>query len=63
MTWENGTFTDIFFGQFYFKRTRWRDSLGLSGGDDMGISLGSMKDRKEEDEDEEVFLKVGLLTG
>lgn len=41
----------------------WSDSLGLSGGDDRGISLGSMKDRKEEDEDEEAFLQVGLLTG
>lgn len=29
----------------------------------MGISLGSMKERKEEDEDEEAFLPVGLLTG
>lgn len=37
-------------------------SLGLCGGDDMGINLGSMKDRKEEEEDEEVFLPVGLLT-
>ncbi len=36
--------------------------LGLCGGDDMGINLGSMKDRKEEEEDEEVFLPVGLLT-
>lgn len=37
-------------------------SLGLCGGDDMGINLGSMKDRKEEEEDVEVFLPVGLLT-
>lgn len=36
--------------------------LGLCGGDDMGINLGSMKDRKEEEEDVEVFLLVGLLT-
>ena len=35
------------------------DSLGLCGGDDMGINLGSMKDRKEEEE--EVLLPVGLL--
>lgn len=36
-------------------------SLGLCGGDDMGINLGSMKDRKEEEEDEEGLLQVGLL--
>ena len=35
-------------------------SLGLCGGDDMGINLGSMNDMKEEVE--EVFLPVGLLT-
>ncbi len=35
-------------------------SLGLCGGDDMGINLGSMKDRKEEEEDEEGLLQVGL---
>lgn len=29
----------------------------------MGINLGSIKERKEEDEDEEAFLPVGLLTG
>lgn len=28
----------------------------------MGINLGSMKDRKEEEEDGEMFLPVGLLT-
>lgn len=37
-------------------------SLGLCGGDDIGINLGSMKDRKEEEEDEEELLPVGLLT-
>lgn len=37
--------------------------LGLCGGDDMGINLGSIKERKEEVEDEEVFLLVGLPTG
>lgn len=37
-------------------------SLGLCSGDDTGINLGSMKERKEEDEDEEAFLPVGLLT-
>lgn len=37
-------------------------SLGLCSGDDMGINLGSMKERKEEEEDEEAFLPVGLLT-
>lgn len=37
-------------------------SLGLCGGDDMGINLGSMKDKKEEVEDVEVFLPVGLPT-
>lgn len=38
------------------------NSLGLCGGDDTGINLGSMKDRKEEEEDVEVFLPIGLLT-
>lgn len=38
------------------------DSLGLCGGEDMGISLGSMKDRKDEEDEEDVFLPVGLLT-
>lgn len=33
--------------------------LGLCGGDDMGISLGSMKEREEE---EQVLLPDGLLT-
>lgn len=35
--------------------------LGLCGGDDMGINLGSTKDRNEEEDDVEVFLLVGLL--
>lgn len=46
-----------------FATGRWIHSLGLSGGDDMGINLGSMKERKEEDEDEEAFFPVGLPTG
>lgn len=33
--------------------------LGLCGGDDMGISLGSMKDKEEE---EQVLFPDGLLT-
>ena len=37
-------------------------SQGLCGGDDMGINLGSMKDRKDEEEDEDVCFPVGLLT-
>lgn len=36
--------------------------LGLCGGDGMVINLGSIKDRKEEDEDVEAFLPVGLLS-
>lgn len=36
-------------------------SPGVCGGDDMGINLGSMNDRKDEEEDVEVFLPVGLL--
>lgn len=35
-------------------------SLGLSGGEEIGINLGSMKEKKEVEEDE-VFLLAGLL--
>lgn len=46
-----------------FLESVWLYLLGLCGGDDMGINLGSIKERKEEDEDEEAFLPIGLLTG
>lgn len=54
----------IFLFVYVYKRVNgyWcvLNSLGLSGGD-TATSLGSMKGKKEEVEDEEVFLPVGLL--